>query len=188
VVASYLVSKMPQIEKCNRSRSGENGGHSHTLQFQRSLALKAKVHLFGLGALVHGGRALASSPGVAVAALAATAAEIFTPIWVITAISAMATPTAATAFSERLQTGAAALWRGPGHCPRAQASPRPKLAAYLPLRARNLKELLCGLASSIITRPPPTPIQNVYLLQVLTLISIGQGGQSRSRITVCCDW
>jgi hypothetical protein len=76
VVASYLVSKTPQIEKCNRFRSGENGGESHTLEFQRSLALKAKAHLFRIGALVHGGRALAPSPGVEAAAACACAAAV----------------------------------------------------------------------------------------------------------------
>jgi hypothetical protein len=123
----------------------------------------------------------------AVATFGGPAAKICALIWVFSAISAVATPTAATASSERTQTAAAALWRGPGHCPRAQAPPCPKLAAYLPLQARSLKEHLCGLSSSIITRPPPAPIQNVYLLQVLILISIGQGGQSRGRISVCCD-
>jgi hypothetical protein len=38
------------------------------------LSLKAKAHLLGLGALVHGGRALAISPGVGVAACARAAA------------------------------------------------------------------------------------------------------------------
>jgi hypothetical protein len=74
MVASYLVSKTPQIEKCNTFRSGENGGQSHILEYQKSLALTAKAHLFGLGALVHSGRALAPSPGVGVAACAGAAA------------------------------------------------------------------------------------------------------------------
>jgi hypothetical protein len=54
--------------------SSENGGQPHTLEYQRSLALMAKVHLFGLGALLHGSGALAPSPGVGVAACARTAA------------------------------------------------------------------------------------------------------------------
>jgi hypothetical protein len=68
------------------------------LDYQRSLALKAKAHLFGLGALVYGGRALAPSPGVgvaacaraaAVAAFGAAAAKICTKMWGFSAISAV---------------------------------------------------------------------------------------------------
>jgi hypothetical protein len=76
VVASNLVSKTPQIEKCNRFRSGKNGGQRHIFYNQRSLASTAKAHLFGLVALVHGGRALAQYLGVGVAACAGAAAVI----------------------------------------------------------------------------------------------------------------
>jgi hypothetical protein len=44
---------------------------SHTLEYQRSLDLKAKAHLFGLGALVHGGGAPAPFLGIDAAARAA---------------------------------------------------------------------------------------------------------------------
>jgi hypothetical protein len=65
------------------------------MDYQRTLALKAKAHLLGLRALVHGGRALAPSPGVGVAACAraaavavfgAAVAKICTKIWGFSAI------------------------------------------------------------------------------------------------------
>jgi hypothetical protein len=87
---------------------------------------------------------------------------------------------ACTDHRRRSMEGARAL-------PTRTSIPTPKTGRLFTSTGGSLKELLCGMASSIITRPPPAPIQNVYLLQVLTLISIGLGGQSRGRLTVCCD-
>jgi hypothetical protein len=152
------------------------------LGVSKILSLKAKVHLFGLGELVRG--ALTSSQEVAVEACAHTVG--LRRLWRrrrqnlrLNVVIFGDFGNSDTYGGDRPPAHAqitAALWRRPGHRPRAQASPRQKQTAFIPPWEQILIELLCSLASSIVARPPPAPIQNVYLLQVLTLIYIWQGG------------
>jgi hypothetical protein len=153
VLASSLVSKTLQIEKCKGFRSGENGGKSHTLEYQRSLALKAKAHLFGLGALVDGGGAPVPFSGIDAARPArpqgAATAEICVSMCRFSAISAVATPMAATKPSERTDRRRHPV-EGARASPAAHESPQGENKQPGHLQAR------AACQNSSLAKPPPS--------------------------------